>query len=144
MRNDPYRSYNFKVLANDQELGAFSDVSGLTADGDAVPYRAGNDVLQSARQLPGMRKYTAVTLKRGYTQNLDLWNWYANIANGVGDRRNVTIILMDEARNEVLEFNLESAYINKIEGPAFKAGANEIAVESLELIHEGLTVAIAT
>jgi phage tail-like protein len=143
MRSDPYRSFNFKVLAGEKELGAFSDVTGLTADGDTADYRAGNDIPQRVRKLPGLRKYTPVTLKRGYTQNLDLWKWYTNIANGVADRRDITIVLLDEARNEVLEFSLESAFVNKIEGPSFKAGGNEIAIESLEFVHEGLTMELA-
>jgi phage tail-like protein len=142
MRNDPYRSFNFQVLANGTELGAFSEVSGLTADGDVVPYRAGTDIQQNPRQLTGMRKYTAIKLMRGYTQNFDLWNWYGNIANGVTDRREITIILLDEARNPVLEWKAENAYINKIEGPGLKAGSNEIAIESVELVHEGLTMAM--
>lgn len=143
MRMDPYRSFNFKVMHDTAELGSFSDVSGLTADGDVADYRAGNDVAQSVRKLPALRKYTAVSLKRGYTQNDDLWKWYAKIASGIADRRNITIILLDEARKEVLEFHLENAFVNKIEGPAFKAGTNEIAIESLELVHEGLTMEIA-
>ena len=58
--------------------------SGLTAEGDAVDYREGTDVQSNVRKLPGLRKYTNITLKRGYTQDKSLWHWYTNIVNGVG------------------------------------------------------------
>ena len=92
------------------------------------------------RKLAGLRKYTNITLKRGYTQDISLWAWYANIHNGVADRRNVTIILMNEERKPVLRWHAENAWINKIEGPSFKASGNEVAIESVELVHEGLTI----
>lgn len=142
MRLDPYRSYNFKVLAGTAELGAFSDVSGLVADGDTADYRSGTDIQQNVRKLPGMRKFGPITLKRGYIKDATLWNWYQNIANGISDRRELTIILMDEARVEVMEWKAEGAFINKIEGPTFKAAANEVAIESIEVVHEGLTMTL--
>ena len=66
-----------------------------------------------------------------------LWDWYKNIHNGVPDRRNVTIILMNEERQPVMRWHAENAWINKIEGPSFKASGNEVAIESVELVHEG-------
>ena len=89
-----------------------------------------------------MRKYTTLTLKRGYTQDQSLWRWYGNIVNGQPDRRNVTIVLMNEARRPVLRWHAENAWVNKIEAPSFKAAGNEIAMESVELVHEGLTLDI--
>jgi phage tail-like protein len=77
-------------------------------------------------------------LKRGYTQNAELWQWYANIVNGVADRRNGTVILMDEARNDVMRWNFENGWINKIEGPTMNASDNGVAIESAEIVHEGL------
>ncbi len=139
-RNDPYRSFNFQLQIDNVPLGAFSEVSGLTADGDAVDYREGTDISPNVRKLTGLRKYTNVTLKRGYTKDLSLWQWHTNIVNGVADRRNVTIVLMNEARQPVLRWHIDSAWVNKIEGPSFRASGNEVAMESVELVHEGLTV----
>lgn len=141
-RRDPYRAFNFQLVIDNVPLGAFSEVSGLTAEGDAVDYREGTDLPSSVRKLPGLRKYGNLTLKRGYTQDKSLWNWYANIVNGVADRRNVTIVLMNERREPVLRWNAENAWINKIEGPAMKASGNEVAMESVELVHEGLTIEV--
>lgn len=139
-RNDPYRAFNFRIEIDNLTVGAFSECSGLSSDGDAVDYREGTDIPLNVRKLVGLRKYANIVLKRGYTQNTELWDWYSNIVNGVPDRRNGTIILMDEARNDVLRWNIENAWINKIEGPSFKANGNEIAMESVELVHEGLTL----
>ena len=139
-RRDPYRSFNFQLEIDGVPLGAFSEASGLTADGDAVDYREGVDVQQNVRKLTGLRKYSNITLKRGYTQDKSLWRWYGNIVNGQADRRDVTIVLLNEARQPVLRWHAESAWVNKIEGPSFKAAGNEIAMESVELVHEGLTI----
>lgn len=139
-RNDPYRVYNFVLEVDNLPKGAFTEVGGLTAEGDAVDYREGSDVQQNVRKLVGLRKYANLTLKRGYTQDKSLWQWYTNIMNGIADRRNVTIVLMNEAREPVMRWHAENAWINKIEGPAFKASGNEVAMESMELVHEGLTL----
>jgi phage tail-like protein len=139
-RRDPYRSFNFQIEIEGVPLGAFNEASGLTAEGDAVDYREGTDLQANVRKLVGLRKYANIVLKRGYTQDKTLWAWFANITNGLQDRRNVTIVLMNEQRQPVLRWHAENAWINKIEGPAFKAASNEVAMESVELVHEGLTI----
>jgi phage tail-like protein len=141
-RNDPFRAFNFSIEIDGVARGAFSEASGLTAEGDPVDYREGTDLQQNVRKLVGLRKYTNLTLKRGYTQDNSLWQWYGNIMNGQPDRRNVTIVLMNEARAPVLRWHAENAWINKIEGPSFKANGNEVAMESIELVHEGLTLEV--
>src|ERR1700704_5204559 len=127
-RRDPYRGFNFHLEIDNVPLGAFSEASGLTADGDAVDYREGTDLQPNVRKLVGLRKYANITLKRGYTQDKSLWTWYGNIHNGKADRRNVTIILMNEEHNPVLRWHAENTWINKIEGPSFKASGNEVAI----------------
>jgi phage tail-like protein len=142
-RNDPYRSFNFHLEIDNIPSGAFSECSGLTAEGDAVDYREGTDLQPNVRKLVGLRKYTNITLKRGYTKDASLWDWYKAIHDGTPDRRNVTITLMNEAHAAVLRWHAENAWINKIEGPSFKASGNEVAIESVELVHEGLTIEVA-
>lgn len=139
-RNDPYRGYNFVLEIDNVPRGGFSEVGGLTAEGDSVDYREGTDLQPNVRKLMGMRKYANLTLKRGYTQDKALWQWYTNVMNGVADRRNVTIVLLNERREAVLRWHAENAWINKIEGPALKAASNDVAMESMELVHEGLTL----
>jgi hypothetical protein len=123
-RTDPYRAFNFRVEIDGLNIGSFSEASGLTADGDSVDYREGTDARNTVRKLMGMRKFS-------------------NILNGVPDRRSGTIVLMDEAHKDVLRWNITDAWINKIEGPSLKASGNDIAIESLDLVHEGISLELA-
>jgi phage tail-like protein len=137
-RVDPFRSFNFRVEG--LEVASFSEVSGLSSDGDAVDYREGTDVALSVRKLPGLRKYNNVTLKRGVTQSTALWSWYQNIVNGVRDRRDCTVVLQNEEHVDVVRWHLENAYVNKYEVSTLTATANEVVVETVELVHERLTM----
>jgi phage tail-like protein len=144
VRADPYRTFNFEIQIDGIPAGGFSECSGLTADGDAVDYREGTDVPLNVRKLVGLRKFVPIVMKRGYTSDLSLWAWHVNITNGIPDRRNVTITLRNEQRKAVMRWHAENVWINKIEGPSFKAAGNEIAIESVELIHEGITAELAS
>lgn len=139
-RTDPFRSFNFRVEIDGLTVAAFSEVSGLTAEGDAVDYREGTDLVNSVRKLTGLRKYANLMFKRGYIQDTSFWAWYQQIANGEDARRDGSIILMNEHHDDVIRWNFENAWINKIEGPSFKASGNDVAIESLELVHEGLSM----
>jgi phage tail-like protein len=141
-RRDPFRSFNFQLVIDGVPLGAFSEVSGLTAEAKAVDYREGSDHIPNVRKLVGQPEYGPITLKRGYTQDLSLWQWFQNIVNGIQDRRDVTIELLNEQRQTVLRWHAESAWISKIEGPSLKAIGNEVALESVELVHEGLSIEV--
>jgi phage tail-like protein len=142
-RTDPYRSFNFEVVIDGEPGGSFSEASGLVADGDTTDYREGTDPENSVRKLTGLRKYPNITLRRGYTRNDVLWRWYRNILNGERDRRSGSIVLRNEAGEPVIRWNFENAFINKIEGPALRANANEVAMEAAELVHEKLTIELA-
>lgn len=139
VRIDPFRGFNFRVEIDGLTIAAFSEVSGLTAEGDPVDYREGTDPVNNVRKLTGLRKYANLMFKRGYTSDNTLWQWYQRIANGEPDRRNGSVVLMNEAHRDVMRWNFENAWINKIEGPGLNATNNEVAVESMELCHEGLT-----
>ncbi len=141
-RVDPFRAFNYRLEVDGLELASFSECSGISAEGEAVDYREGTDRNNSVRKLPGLRSYTDVTLKRGVTQNDELFQWYTNIANGVSDRRNGTIILMNEEREDVVRWNFENAFVNKYEGPSLNASGNDVAVETVELVHDKLTMEI--
>jgi phage tail-like protein len=139
-RKDPYLDFNFRVEIEGIDVASFSEVMGLTAEGDVVEYRVGTSLANTVTKLPGLRKYTNVQFKRGYIQSDDLWQWYAEIAAGQVQRRAVAVVLMDEAHQDVIRWLIEQAWITKIEGPALKAAGNEVAIEMMEVAHEGLTV----
>jgi phage tail-like protein len=141
-RNDPFRGFNFRVEIDGIGVAGFSEVSGLTADGDPADYREGTDAINNVRKLVALRKFPVMVFKRGFIKDDTLWKWYVRIANGEPDRRNGSVVLQNEAHKDVMRWNFENAWINKIEGPALKAAGNEVAIESMELCHEGLTLAL--
>jgi phage tail-like protein len=135
-RNDPYRTFNFRLEIDGTSVAGFRECSGLTFTTDPVEYREGTDVLLSPRKLPGLTKYANIVCKRGETQDEQLWQWYRNVVNGTADRRNGSIVLQDEEHNDVLRWEFEQAWITKWEGPTFNATANEVAIESIEIAVE--------
>lgn len=135
-RIDPYRGFNFKVQIDNTDVAAFSEASGLTFDVDPVEYREGTDLPLHVRKLTGLRKFANIALKRGFTDNKELWDWYKAVLNGTVERRNGAVILLDEDRNEVLRWNFEGGWICKWEGPSMNATANDVAIESIEICVE--------
>lgn len=136
-RNDPYGAFNFVVEIDGIAVAGFSECSGLTAETTVIEYREGNEVA-GVRKLPGLTKFTPIVLKRGITKERDLWNWYKNIINGVIDRRNGSIVLLGNDRSPVARWHFTNGWPAKWEGPHLKAKGNEVAIESLEIEHEGL------
>jgi phage tail-like protein len=143
VRPDPFRGYNFRVEIDNipKPVACFRECSGLTLSTDAVDYREGSDKPLSVRKLTGLRKYTNITLKRGYTTDESLWTWYKNIVNGVSDRRGGAVILQDEQHNDVLRWNFSNAFICKWEGPTMNATSNDVAVEAIEICPEQVALA---
>jgi phage tail-like protein len=135
-RKSPYRGFNFQIEIDNTTVAGFRECSGLTATTDAVDYREGTDIPLHVRKLTGLRKFTNIVLKRGYTQNKDIWNWYKSVLNGAADRRNGAIILQDEDHNPVMRWQFENGFICKWEGPSMNATSNDVAVESLEICPE--------
>jgi phage tail-like protein len=138
VRNDPLRGYNFRIELDQTSVASFREASGLSQNTDPVDYREGTDVWLSVRKLPGLRKYSNITLKRGITPNEDLWKWYKNILNGVDDRRNGAVVLQDEQHNDVLRWEFHNGWICKWEGSNLNATSNDVVIESIEICHERL------
>ena len=137
-RTNPFTSGNFLVEIQGITATSFSEVSGLETSIDVVEYRAGDARLNTEQKLPGLFKTTDVTLKRGLTQDLSLWNWINNAMTGNVVRTPVAIILLDQADNPVLVWKLRNAWPCKWSGPVLSAGSSEVAIETLQICHEGL------
>ena len=135
-RNDPYKAFNFLVEIDGVVKAAFSEVSGLESETAVIEYRSGGEYL--TRKLPGLTRFANIVLRHGITQDRELWDWRQNIVDGNPDRRNGMIKLLDDQRNEVVRWNFRNGWPCKWEGPALNAKANEVAIETLEIAHEGL------
>ena len=139
-RNDPYANFNFLVEIDGIVKAGFSEVSGLTTDTNVIEYREGSDPIH-VRKLPGLIRYTNIVLKRGITQDTSLWNWFKTVLNGNVQRANGSIVLLDSARNPVLRWNFVNGWPCKWEGPYLNGKTSEVAIETLEIAHEGLDLA---
>lgn len=140
-RNDPFAAFNFLVSINGVTQAGFSEVSGLTTETDAIEYRTGSEI-NHVRKLPGLAKFSNITLKRGYTTSKELWDWRQKVIQGKTQRVSGTITLLNEAREPALKWNFTEGWPRKWEGPAFNAKNNEIAIETLEIVCE--TIALDT
>ncbi len=137
-RDDPYGQYNFLVEIDSVTRAGFTEASGLTIDTDAMDYREGADKTHNVRKLRGLTKYTNISLKRGYTQDKELWNWYKATINGSVERRSLEVALLNENRDEVLRWRVREAWIAKMDMGPFNATTNEVAIETIELFNEGI------
>lgn len=139
-RNDPYRGFNFRVeiSGTSEAVAAFREVSGLTNSIAPVEYRVGNSRDLHVKKLFGLRSSSNLVFRNGITQNAELWNWYKAIVNGVADRRNGSVIMLDEEFGDVLRWNFYEAWPCKYEAPMFNATTNEVAMQAVELCVEKL------
>ncbi|MBM6679162.1 phage tail protein [Pseudoflavonifractor capillosus] len=135
----PYKKYNYKVLLDNSEEAGFSEVSSPDITSDPVEYREGNMTGKTAGKQPGILKYGNVTLKRGVTESQVFVAWMKDIQDGKAPRKTVVITLMDDEMNEVASWQLEKAWPTKYTGTDMNATSNEVAIESLELVTEGVT-----
>lgn len=135
----PYKKYNYKVLIDNTEEAGFSEVSSPDITSDPVEYREGNMAGKTPGKQPGILKYSNVTLKRGTTESQVFVSWMKEIQDGKATRKTVVITLMDDELNEVASWQLEKAWPTKYTAPDFNATSNEVAIESLELVTEGVT-----
>ncbi len=146
-RENPYSSFNFLVsLGGDQGdgsegtvIGAFSDVSGLGTEVNYAEYRNGNEKFNTVRKIANTYKVDDVTLKRGLVGSDDLFAWLQTVRDGQRDARNVTITLLDEAREPVATWVLRDAQPKKWTGPTLAAkGGSDVAMEELSFVCEDI------
>jgi phage tail-like protein len=138
-RTDPYRSYNFLVEIDGITRAGFRDCSGLGSSSPAIEYREGNDRQLSTRKIPGLVSFPNISLSRGITDDPELWEWRLQAAQGTVSRRNGSIVLLDDAGEEKLRWNFREGWPTQWSGPTFDATGSDVAIEVLEIAHEGLT-----
>lgn len=144
-RPDRYPGYNFEIAitglseAIKEARGFFSEASELEVEVPPIEYRNGSEDI-TVRKVPGQKKFTNITLKRGITRDLEFWNWILQAMNGQVNRTDGFIALLDESRQEVMRWNFRRGWPCRYTGPGLNAANNEIAIETLELCHEGLEI----
>ncbi len=138
-RNDPYAAFNFLVEIDNVTVAGFSECSGVNTETDAIEYRTG-DLDITVTKLPGLKKFGNITLKRGFTDSKELWEWRKKVLDGKTERQSGSIVLQNEGRQEALRWNFREGWPRKWEGPSFNAKTNEVAIETLEIVCEGIAL----
>lgn len=137
-RRDPYLALNFELRIEGLTVGAFSEVTGLRVEIEVKDYREGG-VNEYVHKLAGPARYPSnLVLKRGLVDSDALWCWHQDVTQGIIERKNGSIVLLDSARAEQWHWDFIDAYPVRWVGPQLRAGTAEVAVETLELVHRGL------
>jgi phage tail-like protein len=136
-RHDPYKNFNFLVEIDGITRAAFSEVSGLESQTSVIEYRSGTD--GRTRKLPGLTKFSNIVLRHGITEDRELWDWRQSVVDGNTQRRNGAIVLLDDKGEQVLRWNFFEGWPCKWQGPALNAKNSEVAIELLEIAHDGLS-----
>jgi len=136
-RVDPFRNFNFLVELDGIAQASFTECSGLGSHTEVIENREGGDNI-TPRKLPGMTKYSNIVLKWGLADDRDLYDWHREVVTGGIRRRNGSIVLLDRAGAEVARWNFFAAWPAKWDAADLTAEGNDIAIETLELAHEGV------
>jgi phage tail-like protein len=136
----PVPKFYFKVNIGNKGDIAFQEVSGMDTEDDPIEYRAGNSLQFSMANMPGVRKASDITLKKGMFQsNSALYDYFMDVQMNTVERETVTIQLLDEAHNPTFTWTLKNAWPLKLTSTDMDAQDSEVAIEELVLSHEGLT-----
>jgi len=138
VRADPYQGFNFLVEIEGLLVGGFSECTGLQAEVEMTDYREGgqNDFVW---RFAGPAKYPSLNLKHGLTLIDGLWSWHRDVAQGVIERRNGTVYLLNKQRIPVVWWDFKQALPVRWTGPDLRADSGAVAFESVELAHQGLS-----
>jgi phage tail-like protein len=137
----PLVKFAFSVKIGSTE-GLFEEVTGLNAETQLIEYRAGNSKVFSTVKMPGIKKYSNITLKKGiFKDDKAMWTLYDAVKNNTFERKTLVISLLDEEQKVAMSWNVLNAFPVKMTVSDMKSDANEGAIESIELAHEGLDIA---
>jgi phage tail-like protein len=142
MAEYPLPAFHFNVDWGGSKIG-FSEVSGLSIDQQVIEYRDGLSPEYSTIKMPGIRKFGNITLKRGIIKkNNEFFDWLNTIQLNTVKRTDMSIQLLDEEHNPVMVWTVKNAWPTKITSPTLKADGNEVAIDTIEVAHEGVTISI--
>ncbi|MFA6057022.1 MAG: phage tail protein [Taibaiella sp.] len=140
MANYPLPKFHFRVEWGGSRIG-FTEVTGLNLETEVIEYRDGSSPEYNKIKMPGLRKYGNITLKRGtFANDNEYYAWFNTVNLNQIERRDVTISLLNENHEPVVVWKVKNAFPIKIQSPDMKSDANEAAIESIEIAHEGLTI----
>lgn len=135
-----FNRYHFSIDWGGSRIG-FMEVSGLDIEIEAISFREGSSPQESFRKVPGLRKFSDITLKRGIVKgDNEFFAWINTQHIGTIERRDVTISLLNENHDPVVVWRVQNAFPVKYSGPVLESNGSDVAMETLVLTHEGITV----
>jgi len=140
MANYPLPKFHFQVEWGGANLG-FTDITGLDVETEVIEYRDGASPEYVKTKMPGMQKFSNITMKRGtFKGDNDYFKWWNTVALNTIERRDVTVSLLNEKHEPVVVWKIKNAWPTKVQATDLKSTGNEVAIESIELAHEGLVM----
>jgi len=140
MANYPIPKFHFQVEWGGAKIG-FTEVTGLEVSTEVIEYRDGASPEYHKIKMPGMQKFSNITMKRGtFKGDNDYFKWWNTVALNTIERRDLIISLLNESHEPVVVWKIKQAWPVKVQSTDLKADGNEVAIESIEIAHEGLTV----
>jgi phage tail-like protein len=140
MANYPLSKFHFRVEWGGTRIG-FTEVTGLDKSMDVIEYRDGSSPEYSKIKMPGLQKFSNVTLKRGtFESDNEYYEWLNTVQMNTIERRDLVISLLNENHEPVMVWKIKNAFPVKVQSSDLKADGNEVAIETMELAHEGLTI----
>jgi phage tail-like protein len=139
-RTDPYMNFNFRVEIDGIVSSAFAEVHIPPASLELIEYREGVDPACTVRRLLGRVRYGNLVLRRGITESNELFDWWREACQGNSDRRNLVVVLLDGQGVEVKRWGFVRALPARYEAPTLDASGNEVAIETLEIAFEQMTI----
>ena len=138
MSDYPLPKFHFQVEWGGTRIG-FTEITGLDVETEVIEYREGSMPEYSKTKMPGMQKFSNITLKRGvFATDNEFYDWWNEVALNTIERRDITISLLNESHEPVMVWKVKQAWPTKVQSTDLKADGNETAIETLELAHEGL------
>jgi phage tail-like protein len=140
-QKDPLVSAWFGIDFQGQVAGAFRECSGFGSENEVVEAKGTLNGKLTISKQPGRLKWNNITLKRGITDSMDMWKWRQTVEQGdmASARKNGTITMFNQKGEAVAKWNFVNAWPSKLNGPTANATNNEVAIEELEITHEGYT-----
>ena len=137
----PIPTFHFSVKFDDKEI-PFQEVSGLDTEYDVMEYRNGNSPEYSTVKMPGLKKASDITLKKGmFKDDTTLFDYFTQVKMNTVARKTITISLVDESSKVLFVWTLKNAFPKKVTGASLNAKTSDVAIEEIVLAHEGLTMA---
>ena len=133
----PHGKFRYKVEIDGLDAGGFSEVSGFDVSIDVMEYREG-DMVQTPMKMPGLKKYSNITLRQGLADSMVLYDWIILGVDAAPERKTITITLLDEEEAPAASWQVINAWPMRYTAPDFNATSSEVAIETLEIAHEGM------